>query len=267
MAGKLALITLDNGHDHTKPTTLGPAGLRALDGGTGRGRRRSRRGAAVAVTGKPYVFAAGADISGDRAGHRTRQARRSPSSVTGCFGRLARPRRPDVRLPQRAALGGGLETRAALRLPHRVRPAAALALPECFLGMVPGWGGAWLLPNLIGPKARPGDRREPAGPEPDAQAREAADSASPTRCSSRPTSWRSRSAGQRGAGRRRHRRAARGRPRAPAGTPHGQGQRGGGRQAARRGAGGLPRAGPARGWPGPRTRRRASPPRTRRWPT
>ena len=28
--------------------------------------------------------------------------------------------------------------------------AAGIALPECFLGLVPGWGGAYLVPNLIG---------------------------------------------------------------------------------------------------------------------
>ena len=28
--GTLALITLDNGRDHTRPTTFGPAGLRSL---------------------------------------------------------------------------------------------------------------------------------------------------------------------------------------------------------------------------------------------
>ena len=26
-----------------------------------------------------------------------------------------------------------------------------MSLPEDFLGLIPGWGGAWLLPNLSGP--------------------------------------------------------------------------------------------------------------------
>jgi enoyl-CoA hydratase/carnithine racemase len=50
------------------------------------------------------------------------------------------------------ALGGGLEV--ALNADYRTvsASAAALALPEVFLGLIPGWGGAWLLPNLIGIK-------------------------------------------------------------------------------------------------------------------
>ena len=48
------------------------------------------------------------------------------------------------------ALGGGLEI--ALNADYRTidRTAPAIALPEVFLGIIPGWGGAWLLPNLIG---------------------------------------------------------------------------------------------------------------------
>jgi 3-hydroxyacyl-CoA dehydrogenase/enoyl-CoA hydratase/carnithine racemase len=48
------------------------------------------------------------------------------------------------------ALGGGLEI--GLNADYRTvdRNVAAIALPEVSLGMIPGWGGAWLLPNLIG---------------------------------------------------------------------------------------------------------------------
>jgi 3-hydroxyacyl-CoA dehydrogenase/enoyl-CoA hydratase/carnithine racemase len=48
------------------------------------------------------------------------------------------------------ALGGGLEL--TLHCHYRTISAAApgIALPECFLGLFPGWGGAYLVPNLIG---------------------------------------------------------------------------------------------------------------------
>ena len=49
-------------------------------------------------------------------------------------------------------MGGGLEL--ALHCDYRTLDASAagLSLPEVFLGLVPGWGGAWLLPHLIGPQ-------------------------------------------------------------------------------------------------------------------
>lgn len=63
-AGTMALITLDNGYDHTRPNTFGPAGLislrDALDSVAGRDDI-----AAVGVTGKPFIFAAGADPLGE----------------------------------------------------------------------------------------------------------------------------------------------------------------------------------------------------------
>jgi 3-hydroxyacyl-CoA dehydrogenase/enoyl-CoA hydratase/carnithine racemase len=50
-----------------------------------------------------------------------------------------------------AAMGGGVEL--ALACDYRTISAGvpAVALPETFLGLVPGWGGCWLLPNLVGP--------------------------------------------------------------------------------------------------------------------
>jgi 3-hydroxyacyl-CoA dehydrogenase/enoyl-CoA hydratase/carnithine racemase len=50
------------------------------------------------------------------------------------------------------ALGGGLEI--ALNADYRTinKTAPAVALPEVFIGLIPGWGGAYLLPNLIGIK-------------------------------------------------------------------------------------------------------------------
>ena len=50
-----------------------------------------------------------------------------------------------------AAMGGGVEI--ALSADYRTISAEvpAIALPETFLGLVPGWGGCYLLPNLVGP--------------------------------------------------------------------------------------------------------------------
>ncbi len=49
-------------------------------------------------------------------------------------------------------MGGGVEV--ALHCQYRTisSGAAAFSLPEVFLGLIPGWGGAYLLPNLIGPQ-------------------------------------------------------------------------------------------------------------------
>ena len=61
----LALITLDNGRDHTRPNTLGPATMTALGETLDvlRGRARNGEIDAVGVTGKQYILAAGADLS------------------------------------------------------------------------------------------------------------------------------------------------------------------------------------------------------------
>src|SRR5271169_4983369 len=65
-AGTMALITLDNGHDHTRPNTFGPGGLISLREALDLVVPRADRGdiAAVGVTGKPFIFAVGADLTG-----------------------------------------------------------------------------------------------------------------------------------------------------------------------------------------------------------
>src|SRR3954462_3514114 len=65
-AGTLALITLDNGLDHTKPNTFGPQSIAGLTATIERLRERAEAGEIVAVAGtrKPFVFAVGADLTG-----------------------------------------------------------------------------------------------------------------------------------------------------------------------------------------------------------
>jgi 3-hydroxyacyl-CoA dehydrogenase/enoyl-CoA hydratase/carnithine racemase len=147
-AGKVALVTVDNGEDYTKPTTLGrsafESAVQVLD--------ELERGdwEAAVFTGKPFVFCVGADIDefgkvedpreGIRAGHEL-------------FSRIRNLPFPTVAAINGAALGGGLELAlhcTARTLASNVRH---IGFPEVFLSIIPGWGGTQLLPKLVGPEA------------------------------------------------------------------------------------------------------------------
>lgn len=147
-AGPLALVTIDNGEDHTRPTVLGRAafesGARAL------AELESGGWAAMVLTGKPFVFLAGADIDefpkatsrelaieGSRAGHEL-------------VGRIRALPYPTVAAINGACLGGGVEL--ALHCDARTISAAVrhFGCPECFLGIFPAWGGTQLVPRLAG---------------------------------------------------------------------------------------------------------------------
>ena len=52
-----------------------------------------------------------------------------------------------------AALGGGLELALACRYRTVAADVTALGLPETSLGLVPGWGGVYRLPRLVGIEA------------------------------------------------------------------------------------------------------------------
>jgi 3-hydroxyacyl-CoA dehydrogenase/enoyl-CoA hydratase/carnithine racemase len=161
-AGVLALVTLDNGHDHTKPNTFGPRGLLSLNAALDAVAARASAGeiAAVGVTGKPFILAAGADLDGAAAaitapGTDQVTARDRALGIASLghavFRRLGELPVPSFGFINGVALGGGLEV--ALHCTYRTISAGAgmVAFPECLLGLVPGWGGAYLLPRLIGP--------------------------------------------------------------------------------------------------------------------
>ena len=150
-AGMMALITLDNGRDHTRPNTFGPAGLQSLNDALDAVAARTDI-AAVGVTGKPFIFAVGADLSGApliAARDEALTIARLGHAVFRRFGELGVP---SFAFVNGAALGGGLEL--ALHCSYRTISSGvtAVAFPECFLGLLPGWGGTYLLPHLIGPE-------------------------------------------------------------------------------------------------------------------
>jgi 3-hydroxyacyl-CoA dehydrogenase/enoyl-CoA hydratase/carnithine racemase len=149
LAGELALITLDNGHDHTRPSTFGPGGLASLDAALDEVAGHSPAPVAIGITGKPFVFAVGADLSGVPAVTDAAAAREIAETGHRVFRRLKDATVPTFAFVNGAAMGGGLEL--ALHCDHRtIATTAVVAFPEVFLGLVPGWGGTQLLPNLIG---------------------------------------------------------------------------------------------------------------------
>lgn len=148
----IALVTLDNGRDHNRPNTLGPRTLTELGSRLDELKARAAAGEihAVAITGKQYILAAGADLSDISLVGSMDNARKIAQLGHHVLGKLGDLGVPSFAFVNGLALGGGLEI--ALNSTYRTvdASAAAIALPEVFLGIIPGWGGAYLLPNLIG---------------------------------------------------------------------------------------------------------------------
>ncbi|MDK1475189.1 3-hydroxyacyl-CoA dehydrogenase NAD-binding domain-containing protein [Streptomyces sp. 549] len=153
-AGRFALITLDNGFDHTKPTTFGPQSLANLDAAIDQVEAEAAAGeiVGVGVTGKPFIFAVGADLKGVELLKRHEDALAIGKGGHEVFKRLPALAVPTFAYYNGAAMGGGVEV--GLHCGYRTvsQSIPAFSLPEVFLGLVPGWGGCALLPNLIGPE-------------------------------------------------------------------------------------------------------------------
>jgi len=149
--GPIALVTVDNGEDYTKPTTLGrsafESAVRVI------GELESGDWAAMVVTGKPFVFCVGADIDefgklgsrddaleGTRAGHEL-------------FARIRALPFPTVAAINGACLGGGLELALHCDARSIATSVRHVGFPEVALSIIPGWGGTQLAPKLAGPDA------------------------------------------------------------------------------------------------------------------
>ena len=150
-SGTFGLISLDNGRDHTRPSTFGPQGLRSLQAAIDEAAATPGI-VGIGVTGKPFIFAVGADLSAIGVVADSSIIEEFAKLGHDVFRRLGELSVPTFAFVNGAAMGGGLEL--ALHCDYRTLDASAagLSLPEVFLGLVPGWGGAWLLPHLIGPQ-------------------------------------------------------------------------------------------------------------------
>jgi 3-hydroxyacyl-CoA dehydrogenase/enoyl-CoA hydratase/carnithine racemase len=149
--GSVALVTIDNGEDYRKPTTLGRSAFESavavLD------ELEQGDWTAAVFTGKPFVFCVGADIDEFTKTRSADDAREGIRAGHGLFGRIRALPFPTVAAINGAALGGGLELAlhcTARTLASNVRH---IGFPEVALSIIPAWGGTQLLPRLIGPEA------------------------------------------------------------------------------------------------------------------
>ncbi len=138
---------MDNGEDWQKPNTFGEAALRSLQELLDQVEQGDWAG--LVLTGKPFVFAVGADI--DEFGEITpERAREGSEAGHELFGRVRALPFPTLAAINGAALGGGVEI--ALHCDYRTISADVrhFACPEVLLGLIPGWGGTQLIPRLVG---------------------------------------------------------------------------------------------------------------------
>ena len=145
--GPVALATMDNGEDWHKPSTFGEHALRSLEEALGQLETGEWRG--LLLTGKPFVFAVGADL-GEFGEITTERAREGGRAGHELFGRIRDLPFVTMAAINGAALGGGVEI--ALHCDYRTIATSVrhFACPEVFLGLIPGWGGTQLVPRLVG---------------------------------------------------------------------------------------------------------------------
>ncbi len=146
--GPLALVTMDNGEDWRKPNVFGRVALESLHGLIPRLQSDEWRG--LVLTGKPFVFAAGADLTEFPQMTDPELARAAGKAGHDAFRAIRDLPYPTLAAVNGAAVGGGLEIALHCDFRTIARSVRHLGFPEVFLGLVPGWGGTQLTPRLVG---------------------------------------------------------------------------------------------------------------------
>jgi 3-hydroxyacyl-CoA dehydrogenase/enoyl-CoA hydratase/carnithine racemase len=148
-AGKIAIITMDNGADYKKPNTFGAGALASLNEAMDNLDKDIK---GLMLTGKTFIFSVGANLMEVPAIQSVEEGKAVGTQGHAAFKRLMDLDVPTLAAINGAAMGGGVEI--GLYCDYRTisTGAAPFALPECFLGLVPGWGGTQLVPKLIGPE-------------------------------------------------------------------------------------------------------------------
>jgi len=149
--GPLALVTIDNGQDWQKPNVFGRAAFESLFELLPR--LQDGRWSGLVLTGKPFVFAAGADLDEFPLARTPELARAGAKAGHDAFGALRELPYPTLAAVNGAALGGGLEIALHCDFRTLARSVRHLGFPEVFLGIVPAWGGTQLVPRVVGAAA------------------------------------------------------------------------------------------------------------------
>lgn len=149
--GKIAILTMDNGQDYKKPNTFSEGAMVSLSKAIDR--VKAEEGVkGLMLTGKPYVFAAGADLSQVPFIATFQQGYAVGKAGHDAMKRLLEFDFPTLAAINGAALGGGLEVSLYCQYRTVSRSVGMIGFPECFLGLIPGWGDARLLPNSLARK-------------------------------------------------------------------------------------------------------------------
>jgi len=150
-AGKIAIVTMDNGEDYKKPNSFGFGAMQSLNECMDRIEAQPDV-KAMMLTGKVFIFAVGADLTAVPDVKKREQALEIAQNGHKAFKRIMDAPFMTVAAINGASLGGGFEI--SLYCDYRTisTGVGVLGFPECFLGLIPGWGGTTLTPKLVGPE-------------------------------------------------------------------------------------------------------------------